>query len=359
MEDIKVTEGTILESLNNKADIDGGNFKGSGLEQVIDKYLEENTGSGLPVGTIFSHTCSSTFVPENSLPCDGAEYSNTQFNDLWNNYLVANLLNTCTYAEYEQELSAYGQCAKFAINETTGYFRVPKIKDKVLTDIADTVDVKGNGLGLGLTNGTQNGTMVSSSVYEASGLAQTAVYGKAVGTAYDATKGGGFSTTEVVMGVTTDASKSGIIADTTNAKTYLTLRHFVVVATGTINQSAMDWSNWASSLQGKLNADHSNDTKPYVTESYVNGTSWYRVWSDGWIEQGGVAESNGQHVNTSVSLLKGFANTNYNIVVTQRTESAMGSYINSCSACPNTTKAFYIRTGHGEKMDYNWYACGY
>ena len=96
-----------------------------------------------------------------------------------------------------------------------------------------------------------------------------------------------------------------------------------------------------------------------IVQNYCNGTSWYRVWSDGWIEQGGVAKSNGQYVNTSVSLLKGFANANYNIVVTQRTESAMGSYINSCSACPNTTKVFYIRTGHGEKMDYNWRACGY
>lgn len=27
---------------------------------------------------------------------------------------------------------------------------------------------------------------------------------------------------------------------------------------------------------------------PVIVETYVNGTEWYRVWSDGWIEQGGI-----------------------------------------------------------------------
>src|SRR5574344_1813676 len=33
--------------------------------------------------------------------------------------------------------------------------------------------------------------------------------------------------------------------------------------------------------------------KKRVTENYVNGTSWYRVYSDGWIEQGGRITTNG------------------------------------------------------------------
>ena len=33
------------------------------------------------------------------------------------------------------------------------------------------------------------------------------------------------------------------------------MRYFVQVADGQINQSQMDWSNWATSLSGKLNAD--------------------------------------------------------------------------------------------------------
>ena len=30
-----------------------------------------------------------------------------------------------------------------------------------------------------------------------------------------------------------------------------------------------------------------------ITETYVNGTSWYRKYSDGWIEQGGVSSGSG------------------------------------------------------------------
>lgn len=30
-----------------------------------------------------------------------------------------------------------------------------------------------------------------------------------------------------------------------------------------------------------------------ITETYVNGASWYRIYSDGWIEQGGVSSGSG------------------------------------------------------------------
>ena len=43
-EDIKVTDGTLLEALNNKVDIDGGNYKGSELEAYIHEHCG---GSGL------------------------------------------------------------------------------------------------------------------------------------------------------------------------------------------------------------------------------------------------------------------------------------------------------------------------
>ena len=41
-EDINVTDGTVLEALNNKVDLDGGNYKGSPLEA----YIHEHCGGG-------------------------------------------------------------------------------------------------------------------------------------------------------------------------------------------------------------------------------------------------------------------------------------------------------------------------
>lgn len=48
-----------------------------------------------------------------------------------------------------------------------------------------------------------------------------------------------------------------------------------------------------------------------VVETYINGTNWYRIWSDGWIQQGGVAAGNG-----TVNLLKQMSNTNYIVLIT-------------------------------------------
>ncbi len=67
-------------------------------------------------------------------------------------------------------------------------------------------------------------------------------------------------------------------------------------------------------LYWKAEIDLSNCTKPYVTETYVNGSSWYRVWSDGWCEQGGVTTL-GVNQTTTVTLIKTYINTNYAILV--------------------------------------------
>lgn len=42
-EDINVTDGTILEALNNKVDLDGKNYPDSGLEEIIKKTVTATT----------------------------------------------------------------------------------------------------------------------------------------------------------------------------------------------------------------------------------------------------------------------------------------------------------------------------
>lgn len=52
---------------------------------------------------------------------------------------------------------------------------------------------------------------------------------------------------------------------------------------------------------------------PCIVETYQNGTSWYRVYSDGWCEQGGKIITAGS--NTTVQLLKEMDNTEYNCLI--------------------------------------------
>lgn len=50
-----------------------------------------------------------------------------------------------------------------------------------------------------------------------------------------------------------------------------------------------------------------------VIETYQNGSSWYRVYSDGWCEQGGVDTGTGSE--KTITFLKPFANTNYSLSI--------------------------------------------
>ena len=68
----------------------------------------------------------------------------------------------------------------------------------------------------------------------------------------------------------------------------------------------------SDALSTKADKDLNNCTKPYVTEAYHSGTEWYRLWSDGWIEQGGKT----LYVNSNqrtINLLKPFLSADYSV----------------------------------------------
>ena len=48
----------------------------------------------------------------------------------------------------------------------------------------------------------------------------------------------------------------------------------------------------------------------FVIETYTDGTSWYRLYNSGWIEQGGESSAS----IGSISFIKEFANTNYSFI---------------------------------------------
>ena len=66
-----------------------------------------------------------------------------------------------------------------------------------------------------------------------------------------------------------------------------------------------------------LNASPNVDV---VIETYKSGTSWYRLYKSGWIEQGGYVNSLPCDNYASVTFLKAFIDTNY--FFTNQVESA-------------------------------------
>ena len=95
-----------------------------------------------------------------------------------------------------------------------------------------------------------------------------------------------------------------------------------------------------------------------VVETYQNGASWYRIWSDGWCEQGGVSPSGADQATVTVTLLKAFSNTNYTVASVQR-DGPAGNYTNGIRVLNYTTSSFQINYRTGGTTTAYWVAYGY
>lgn len=97
--------------------------------------------------------------------------------------------------------------------------------------------------------------------------------------------------------------------------------------------------------------DRPSDSKAYIVETYHNGTEWYRVWSDGWIEQGGWFYKD-RDVAKQITFLKPFANTDYTIAITTTWDNGSEARVES-----NTETSFSVYTDSWHYKAY-WVCCG-
>lgn len=96
-------------------------------------------------------------------------------------------------------------------------------------------------------------------------------------------------------------------------------------------------------------------SRGYLVESYVNGRSWYRVYSDGWCEQGG-------HITvtkaaTNITLLKSYKDNNYNAVGCQANTNTAGYHTINVAAY-SATQVQIRQNAVGSPL-VNWIAMGY
>lgn len=103
---------------------------------------------------------------------------------------------------------------------------------------------------------------------------------------------------------------------------------------------------WSGTLQ----------TSPAVlTATWSQGTSWYRKYSDGWIEQGGEFTKT-RDTNITITFPVAFRDTNYTIATSQYAHHSGNAPI--CSFSDKFTTGISHNYGSwGSK--WGWYACGY
>lgn len=101
-----------------------------------------------------------------------------------------------------------------------------------------------------------------------------------------------------------------------------------------------------------------NSLHAYIISSYHNGFSWYRVYSDGWCEQGGQTTPISAGATGVTNLLKSFKSLDYSIQISSAgTYTAQGE-ANSCITAI-TVSTFSITSGARASSPYFWMACGY
>ena len=205
-----------------------------------------------------------------------------------------------------------GSAKIYILDKENTRFKLPRWKHKTIKD-SETIPVKGNGMALGLSDGTNNIGMIMGEVNNYTVQGVTTAYGKSVGSAFPT----GYSANKhVISGVTTNASKSGLVAKINNVETDDMYLYFYV---GEYTQSAIEQTAGlnAELLNAKADLTTPAIQAPYLKTSYINGTSGYNIWSNGYCEQWGYFAVTS--TQTTIKLLKTYQDGNFNITAIERT----------------------------------------
>jgi hypothetical protein len=320
-------------------------------------YLGENLISG--VATPIEPTRNIGQIIQSTIPLsdaglhllDGTVISGDGIYSEFYNF-IGSLVNTypqifCQEHEWQAEVASHGVCGKFVFYEPNRTVRLPKITGIIegttdATALGDLVEA-------GLPNIT--GNISANRGWGRDGLSATGAF-QASGSAAMSDTINGYNNAN---NVTFDASRSSSIYgnSTTVQPQTIKVLYYIVIATSTKTDIQVDIDEIATDLNGKADTDLSNCTKPHIVETYVNGTSWYRVYSDGWCEQGGISARNLQ----TIQLLKAYANTDYIVFGNILTTDGQQVYGNQVNIMTKTTTNFSFPNSSGAQRQ--WHACGY
>lgn len=307
------------------------------------KTVSTRAALGQVVGSIFAIPATDSYIPTGCVPCDGSEYTRSQYADFFDDWLIGRtvsvqtyaygplsgsgmegylyftketpavgdwdithsyyvtqigsypntlrvvsanggdiqflnpatsqnkvqnanveLLKTCSYTEYNEQIATYGQCGMIALNTTNNTFKVPTIKDGAVIEQCGSDNVgqaykeslpnlKGTGYLVDLAN--KSGTSQNATLAIQGGLGSGAFWVNGIGTggSYDAS-------------LSSSVYQDGAKVQTDNVR----MRYFIVLATGSINQSQFDWAQYQSSLALKASKDLSDIT----TAGKSTAVSW-------------------------------------------------------------------------------------
>lgn len=314
----------------------GGTTKGTFTANASSNVtidVDAGGGSSRNIGEIVASTIPLTDAGLHLL--DGALIQRASYSDFVD-YIAsiysANANYFCSESDWQTSVTNYGVCGKFVYNSTNNTVRLPKITGFVegASGTATLGDVTEAGLP-NITAGTRIGD-ISGVSYP---YAVTGPWGAFYSSESNRVANVGTnSVTGYDQVLNLDASRSSSIYGNSSTVQPQTIKvlYYIVIATSTKTDIQVDIDEIATDLNGKADIDLNNlsvglantiCTTPATTTStassatpavvitnYVNGTSWYRIWSDGWCEQGGLTASSATS-SGYINLMIEMKDTNY------------------------------------------------
>lgn len=339
---IEVLEGGVVKTINGETPDQTGN---------IDIPVGHNVGEEW-----VSYTGK---IPNGGVPYCGQIVTRATYADLWAYAQAQGLVKT--ESEWQSWSSSHGgNVPYYSSGNGSTTFRMPSIKGYVK----------------GASSQAEAGEYIAEGLPNIEGELHPLTVGLLSGDTEIVT--GAFKNTSTVMAggysgsqlkrldnLTFDASRSNpIYGDSDHVTPETNTVLFGVFAFGGItNIGELDATTLATGLATvEANLEAKLDkTTAHIVETWKRGTSWYRKYSDGWIEQGGYASASRYDTTKKVSLNKAFSNTNYTIVATTVNKRAVVYSDGTSMIAEKTTTSFVLtQMGYEDNIVYaNWYACGY
>ena len=330
------------------------------INQLAEKLSK--LGTIRPLGFHYLHPYGT--VPADSIICNGATYSRALYKDFFD------YITTQGWVKTEDEWQKIatrngGFCPFYSSGDGSTNFRTPKFApyqqialasgsvgkyhQAGLPNITGSVSVSGGEDDLSRTSGT----LVSSGALTASSYATTTWAG------YENVSGRCWSKLSIPASNSDKTyGRSSTVQPESHEWVFCVVAYGIATNVGSVDiQNVMSAVNAVQANLTKIESDIAQIPQPrtYVTKTWSSGTEWYRVWSDGFIEQGG------HGTGSTCTFSKPFSNKNYTFNVNPSSGyTGHPDWIAAYEKRPSrTTTGTGITWYSGGDQGWDWRASGY
>lgn len=324
------------------------------INQLAEKLSK--LGTIRPLGFHYLHPYGT--VPADSIICNGATYSRALYKDFFDYITTQGWVKT--EAEWQWIATRdNGFCPFYSSGDGSTNFRTPKFAPYQQIAIASANVGEYSKAGLPDIRGSFAITHEDVNNVSASGC-----FTKSEGERCDWTGNTKNSRTSAVFTFEASGYNSAYGASTTVQPESHEWVMCVVAYGVATNVGSVDIQNVMSAVNAvQAQVGEIPTPRAYVTETWHSGTSWYRKWSDGWVEQGGRVNAIEYSRKTqNVTFMVTMSNTNYfavfNPVDSWHEKWDLSSRVSLLKMSGMTVKGS-TNSNSAYTGECTWYVCGY